>query len=134
MAEEKELFESKRFYTDLDATRAGRNMTWKDVGAEARVNTSTLSRMAQGQRPDATALASLSAWSGLNPADYVSHIERPARADTLTQISSSLSQDESLTPQGKAMIQETIQKLYEALQIKTDNPASSNQAAPRPRK
>ena len=90
--------------------------------------------MSQGQRPDATALASLSAWSGLNPADYVNHIDRPARPDTLTQISSSLSQDESLSPHGKAMIQETIQKLYEALQIKPDSQPSGGQSSPGPRK
>lgn len=134
MSEEKELFDSNRFYTDLDATRVGRKLTWKDVGAEARVNPSTLSRMSQGQRPDATALASLSAWSGLNPADYVTHIERPARPDTLTQISSSLSQDPRLTPESAAMMRDTIQKLYDALQIKAPESSSGDKPSPGPRK
>ena len=122
MAEKKEGFQIERFYFDLDAARLARRLTWKQVGAAAKVNPSTFSRMAQGQRPDAGALASLAAWSGLSPADYVSHVERAARPDTLTQISSSLSQDPNLSPESAAAIRETIQKLYDALMTKPKDP------------
>jgi transcriptional regulator with XRE-family HTH domain len=122
MTDQKDNFYSDRFYFDLDAARSARGLTWKQVGAAAKVNPSTLSRMSQGQRPDANALASLAAWSGLNPADYVAHIERAARPDTLTQIASSLSQDPNLSLESAAVIRETIQKLYDALMTKPKGP------------
>ena len=116
------MFDVKRFYADLDAARQARAMNWKQVGAAAGVNPSTLSRMAQGLCPDANALAALSAWSGLNPANYVKNVEPVEQPDTLTQISSSLGQDPNLTPENAAVIRETVQKLYEAL-IKKSNSA-----------
>lgn len=118
MAENKDGFDSSRFYNDLDMARQARSMKWKDVGAEAKVNPSTLSRMAQGQNPDANALAALSAWSGLNPANYVKSVSRADKPDTLTQISSSLGEDPNLTPENAARIRETVKSLYEALKMK----------------
>jgi hypothetical protein len=117
MTENKDLFDARRFYTDLDTARKARDLKWKDVGVAAHVNPSTLSRMAQGQRPDANALAALSAWSGLNPADYVKNIQRAAKPDTLTVISSTLGEDPNLTPENAARIRDTVQSLYEALKI-----------------
>lgn len=122
MAEKKDTFDVKRFYFDLDAARVGRGLTWKQLGAAVKVNPSTFSRMAQGSRPDASALASLCAWSGLNAADYVSHVERTPKPDTLTQISASLSKDPNLTPENAAAIRDTIQKLYDALMRKPKGP------------
>ena len=48
-----------------------RSKNWKQVAAETGVSASTLTRMAQGRRPDAASLAALSAWAGLNPSDFV---------------------------------------------------------------
>ena len=118
MTDKKYIFDTKRFYTDLDMARKARDLNWKDVGAAARVNASTLSRMAQGQKPDANALAALSAWSGLNPADYVKNVQRADKPDTLTLISSALGEDPNLTPENAARIRETLKSLYEALKIK----------------
>jgi transcriptional regulator with XRE-family HTH domain len=118
MPEDKYVFDTKRFYDDLDMARKARDMKWKEVGAEAQVNPSTLSRMAQGQKPDANALAALSAWSGLNPANYVKNVVRAEKPDTLTQISSSLGEDPNLTPENAARIRETVKSLYEALKMK----------------
>jgi|CXWL01.1.fsa_nt_gi transcriptional regulator with XRE-family HTH domain len=117
MTENKDIFDAKRFYTDLDMARKARDLNWKDVGAEALVNPSTLSRMANGAKPDANALAALSAWSGLNPANYVKAVIRAEKPDTLTLISSSLGDDPNLTPENAARIRETLKSLYEALKI-----------------
>jgi len=122
MTEKKNNFDAARFYFDLDSARVARGFTWKDVGVAAKVNTSTLSRMSQRQRPDASALASLAAWSGLNPANYVTNVERAWQPDTLTQIASSLSQDPNLSTESAAAIQQTIQRLYEALMTKPKQP------------
>lgn len=48
-----------------------RGVTWKDVAEATGVNETTLSRMKSGDRqPDAASLAALSAWAGINPANY----------------------------------------------------------------
>ena len=122
MTEDKDVFDTRRFYDDLDMARKARDMKWKDVGAQAQVNPSTLSRMAQGQKPDANALAALSAWSGLNPANYVKNVVRAEKPDTLTQISSSLGEDPNLSPENAARIRETVKSLYEALKMKPPEP------------
>lgn len=72
----KSLFDFKGYYEALCAVVAARKVTWVQVGHQTGVSPSTLSRMANGQRPDAASLAALSAWAGMNPAEFV-HTERP---------------------------------------------------------
>ena len=61
---EKVRFDADGFYSALDAERRSRRYTWKRVADESRVSASTLTRMAQGRRPDIDGLAALVAWSG----------------------------------------------------------------------
>jgi transcriptional regulator with XRE-family HTH domain len=68
-------FDAMAFYKALDAERENKRLTWKQLASATGVGASTLTRMAQGRRPDADSLAKLSAWAGLNPADYVDKIE-----------------------------------------------------------
>ena len=50
-------FDADGFYAALDAERRSRRYTWKRVADESRVSASTLTRMAQGRRPDVDSLA-----------------------------------------------------------------------------
>lgn len=50
------------FYARLDAERQVRGLTWGEVAAEVHVSPSTLTRLAQGNTPEADALISLLAW------------------------------------------------------------------------
>src|SRR2546425_294346 len=65
-------FDSEGFYSALAATVEAKSVSWKQVSTDTGVSASTLTRMAQGRHPDAASLAALSAWAGLNPADFVS--------------------------------------------------------------
>src|SRR5258708_28419926 len=71
MEESEKGFDLSSFYAALAATVKGRGITWKQASQETGVGASTLTRMAQGRSPDAASLATLSAWAGLNPAEYV---------------------------------------------------------------
>ena len=64
-------FDGDALYGALDAVRQARTLTWKQVAVESGVSASTLTRMAQGRRPDLDSLAALSAWSGLQADDFV---------------------------------------------------------------
>ena len=73
-------FDSQGFYDALDATRRSRNLNWKQVAAKSGVSASTLTRMAQGRRPDVDGLAALASWSGLKADDFVRSDDPPERA------------------------------------------------------
>src|SRR5450432_3149892 len=64
-------FDSDRFFDALEAVRLARKKNWKQVAHEAGISPSTLTRMAQGKRPDIDSLAALAAWSDLNVDTFV---------------------------------------------------------------
>jgi len=46
-------------------------LQWKQVAEQAGVSASTLTRIAQGKRPDIDGFFALAAWSGIDPNDLV---------------------------------------------------------------
>lgn len=64
-------FDFEKFYQAVNAKRAERAASWRQVAREIGVGKSTLARMAQNKRPDADGLAALSFWAAINPADFV---------------------------------------------------------------
>ena len=97
----KKAFDSAAFYAALDAQRAARNLTWKDVAGEAGLSASTLTRMGRGNRPDVDGFASLLAWSGLPAEPFIrpSGSEPRVPPETLAMISTNLRNDPSLSSQ-----------------------------------
>jgi transcriptional regulator with XRE-family HTH domain len=106
-------FDASGFYEALDATRQSRRLNWKDVAAAAGVSASTLTRMAQGKRPDVDGLAALTAWSGLQ-ADAFIRSEAGARPDAepLAMISTLLRGDRQLTPEAATALDAVIKAAY----------------------
>jgi transcriptional regulator with XRE-family HTH domain len=74
-------FDFEKFYQAVNAKRAARSASWRQVAREVGIGKSTLARMAQNKRPDADGLATLSYWADLNPADFV--FVEPAAAPPL---------------------------------------------------
>ena len=120
MTQVKREFDLAAFYSALESTLIARGRNWKQVAAETGVNASTLSRMARGQKPDATSLAALSAWSSLNPADFVSGPRHTAGAESLAQISSFIHSDPNLSPEGAVALDALVKSTYERLKIPND--------------
>lgn len=108
-------FDSEGFYRAIAASVKQRGITWKDVSRETGVSPTTLTRMAQGRQPDAGGLASLAAWAGLNPAEFVSMKQRPERADALAVISTVLRGDSNLSPEAAGAIEAMVQSAYDQL-------------------
>jgi len=117
VADKKPVFDFEGFYNALNATRESRRMSWKQVAAETAVHPSTLARMAQDKRPDAGGLAALAAWSGLNPAEFVSTRRssgaRPA--ESLARISQALREDERLSETSARALEEIVRAAYAQL-------------------
>jgi len=55
-------------YAALNAARNTRGLSWRQLAAEVGVSPSTMTRLANGQRPDVDAFAALVGWLG-QPAD-----------------------------------------------------------------
>ncbi|MDX2546738.1 helix-turn-helix domain-containing protein [Streptomyces sp. WI04-05B] len=112
-------FDAEGFYAALDAARLARGLNWKQVAAGSGVSASTLTRMAQGKRPDVDGLAALCAWSGLDADDYVrSESEDRPVAEPLAMISTYLRSDRNLSPESAAALEEVIKITYERLRQK----------------
>ncbi len=108
-------FDSDAFYEALDSTRQSRSQNWKQVAAQAGVSASTLTRMAQGRRPDVDSLAALATWSGLRADDYVRSEGKATEPEPLAMISTYLKADKNLTPEAAAALDEVVKLTYERL-------------------
>jgi transcriptional regulator with XRE-family HTH domain len=108
-------FDGDAFFRALEATVVARSKNWKHVAVETGISASTLTRMAQGRKPDAASLAALSAWAGLNPSDFVQAPYKPARREAMAQISTLLRADPNLDAQGAEAMEAIVRAAYERL-------------------
>lgn len=108
-------FDSTGFYEALDATRLARNLNWKQVAAQSGVSASTLTRMAQGKRPDVDGLAALASWSGLKVDDFVRSEKKETDAEPLAMISTYLRADKNLTPEAAVALDQVVKATYDRL-------------------
>ena len=115
-------FEAEAFYEALARVVEARKVRWRHVSKETGVTPSTLTRMGQGRRPDAASLAALSAWAGLNPADFVATPRKyPPRsndaADTnpMIAIAGLLRADTHLQPAAAKALADIIHIAYDKL-------------------
>lgn len=60
----------RSLYAALDATRQRKDLSWRQLAKELGVSASTISRMAQGLKPDVTAFASMTTWLQLPAEDF----------------------------------------------------------------
>ena len=105
-------FDVEGFYLALDATRQSRKLTWRSVAKAAGISPSTLTRMAQGKRPDVDSLAKLTVWSGLTVDDYVAPHSAKASAEPMAAISTLLRSDKNLSPESADALDELIKLAY----------------------
>ncbi|HEY2416159.1 MAG TPA: hypothetical protein VGI40_28210 [Pirellulaceae bacterium] len=90
-------------------------MTWKQVSKESDVGASTLTRMAQGRRPDVDSLAALLKWSDLSADDFIvdSDDSEQSAPSPLANIAAQFRRDKKLPPEGKKAIEATLKAMYQ---------------------
>ena len=108
-------FDSQGFYDALDATRRSRNLNWKQVATQSGVSASTLTRMAQGRRPDVDGLAALASWSGLKADSFVRSDAEQGEPEPLAMISTYLKSDPHLTPEAADALDQLVKATYERM-------------------
>ncbi len=127
--ERKKGFDAEAFYSALAQVVQARKVSWRRVARETGVSSATLTHMAQGRGLDAASLAALSAWAGLNPADFVeTSIERIERralkrgAEPLDVISSLLRADPDLQPEEAEALEKIIRLAYSRFRQRRPRP------------
>lgn len=111
-----EHFDTEAFYAAIDAQRQAKKLTWKQVAAQTGVSASTLTRLAQGRRPDVDGLAALLMWSGLDINAFINPQEKKnSEPETLTMISTYLRSDPHLSPESAKALDELIKATYHHL-------------------
>lgn len=112
-------FDAGSFYEALDHARTARNLMWKDVAKRAKVSPSTLTRLAQGRRPDVDSLAALVDWAGLRADDFVVRVHSeqpdPNTGEPLALISTYLRADANLSEVQADAISKVIRATYDAV-------------------
>ena len=109
-------FDADAFYSALDGQRQARELTWKKVAEESGVSASTLTRIAQGKRPDVDSLAALSAWSGLEVDRFVKGgASRRGEAEPLAKITTYLRSDPHLNEEAATALDELVKVAYKRL-------------------
>lgn len=115
---ERGSFDAGAFFSALDAERQARGLLWKDVAAQAKVSQSTLTRLAQGKRPDVDSLAALVDWAGLKVDDFVVRVHGDPHQDSFGMISTYLRADQSLSPQAADALEQVVKATYQALRTR----------------
>lgn len=106
-------FDAEAFRAALDSQRLAMGMTWKEVADEAGVSASTLTRMAQGKRPDVDGLAALLRWSGLKAEMFIAKGDsKKKEAEPIAQITAVLRADKSLSRASAQAIEEILKASY----------------------
>ena len=109
-------FNVSAFFEVIVEVIAARNSNWKSLAKEVGVSPSTLSRRGRGRCPDAATLAALSAWAGLNPADFVVASKSRVTANSLAAISGVLRSDPALAPNAVQALETIIRAAYASME------------------
>ena len=104
-------FDFPSFYAALSTTVKARDTTWKAVSEQTEVSQTTLSRMSNGRQPDAASLTALSAWSGLDPVDFMSGPKRSR--EPIAMVSKLLRDDPNLDRAGADALEIIITTAYD---------------------
>lgn len=108
-------FDAAGFFAALDAERLARRLNWKQVAAESGISASTLTRLAQGKRPDVDSLAALVDWSGLRVDDFVRRVHAEREPSSLAMVSTYLRSDRQLSAEAATALDEVVKATYERL-------------------
>lgn len=108
-------FNASSFYQALDGVRESRNLTWRQVATEAGISQSTLTRLAQGKRPDVDSLAALSDWANLSVDNFIIRVLGAPEEEPTAQISTYLRAKKELSPESAEALDRIIKIAYESL-------------------
>ncbi len=124
-------FNAKAFYAALSRVVETRGVSWNRVGQDTGIAPSSLSRLGRGRDIQGAALAKLSAWAGINPAEFVedaSNQEVPVRL-----IGQILESDPRLDARSREALVSIVKSAYQSLVTGSVLDVAAMKPAPLPR-
>jgi len=104
------------FYAALDAKREGEELSWRELARNLEISPSTLTRMAQGRRPDVDTFATLLRWLGMTADAFMRPVPKGRKeVDTVAMISSYLRADKEIDPKDAEALEDIIKAAYRRL-------------------
>jgi|SRR5271157_4197051 len=101
------------FYAALDAKRQQERLSWRELAHSLEISPSTLTRMAQGRRPDVDTFATLLRWLGMNADAFMRPTSKQKEeANPVAMISSYLRADRNLDPKDAEALEDIIKAAY----------------------
>jgi transcriptional regulator with XRE-family HTH domain len=97
-------------YAALDAARRSRGMSWRQLSAEIGVSPSTMTRIANGGRPDVDAFAAMVTWLGSPAETFMSAASATQREEPelLVQLAPLLRSRRDLDPADVEYLEDVI--------------------------
>lgn len=102
--------------------RAKDELSIRQAAAQAQISFSTLSRVEGGAQPDLATFTSLSAWLGVNPAQFFSPTTRRTQTP-LDEAIEHLITDPALSPEAAEQIAAMVRTMYQALADQSAKPS-----------
>ena len=115
-----------RLHAALDGARRSRGLSWRQLAAEVGCSPSTMTRLANGHRPDVDAFVALTAWLKM-PAEEFTITDgaesAEAQPELLAQVGALLRARPDLSTEEKAHLQEVLEA---ALRLNSAQRAARN--------
>jgi transcriptional regulator with XRE-family HTH domain len=100
-------------YAALDAKRQKEGWSWRELARNLEISPSTLTRMAQGRRPDLDAFATLLRWLGMSADAFMRPTtKKKEEVNTVAMISSFLRADRNIEPKDAEALEDIIKAAY----------------------
>jgi len=104
------------FYAALDAKRQDEGLSWRELARSLKFSPSTLTRMAQGQRPDVDTFATLVRWLGMSADAFMRPTpKKREEINAVAMISSYLRADRNLDPKDAEALEDIVKAAYRRL-------------------
>lgn len=115
----------KSLHAALDAARTEAGLSWRQLAKELDVSASTISRMAQGLRPDVTAFAAMTTWLRM-PAEsfYINADKSPEEPDLVASLGPLLRARSDLTKADVSYLEDVIAAAARRFKSERENDAS----------
>jgi transcriptional regulator with XRE-family HTH domain len=105
----KETLDVAGLYAALSAKRRAEELSWRQLAQRIGISASTLTRLANGQRPDVDAFLTLVRWLGVPAEQFVAEEQESGRQpDLLVQLMPLLQARDDLAPKDKEYLEEIL--------------------------
>jgi transcriptional regulator with XRE-family HTH domain len=106
-------------YAALDAKRQKEALSWRELAGNLRISPSTLTRMAQGRRPDVDAFATLLRWLGMSADAFMrSSTRKKEEVNAVAMISSYLRADRNIDAKDAEALEDILKAAYRHMKKK----------------